>query len=90
MANNISGLKTAIQTAFTSNLDATTRQKLANRFVLAFPNEWATRVASGTTDNATNRGIFAIDKLFDYLNNIYRSGSSQELVATLPQPETIT
>ena len=41
MANNIAQLKTDIRTAFTNNLDAATRTKLANRFVSAYPNHWA-------------------------------------------------
>lgn len=90
MANNIDGLKTAIRQAFTANLDAGTRTKLIDRFVSAYQEEWNARVAGGTTDNATNRGIFASDKVFDYVQNIYRSGSSRELQAAVPQPETIT
>jgi hypothetical protein len=90
MANNVTGLKAAIKQAFVDNLDATTRTKLSNRFVLGYQQEWNAKVAGGTVDNATNRGDFAVDKVFDFIQSVYRSGSSQENVAALPEPETIT
>jgi hypothetical protein len=90
MANNIDGLKADFRAAFVANLDATTRTKLLDRFVVVYQQEWNARVAGGTVDNAANRGIFASDKIFDNIQRVYRSGSYQENVGTLPQPETIT
>jgi hypothetical protein len=90
MANNITQIKADIRATFNANLDTDVRTKLISRFVLCYQQEWNARVAGGTTDNATNRGIFASDKVFDYIQNVYRSGSSQEIVAAQPQPETIT
>lgn len=70
MANNISQLKTDIRTAFGANLDATTRTDLLARFVTKYPAEWAAFLAVPNVDNATNRGIFATNMLFDkYLND---------------------
>ena len=90
MANNITQLKADIKAAFVANLDATTRTKLADRFVLGYQQQWNALVAGGLADNATNRGDFAIDKVFDYIQNVYRTGSAQENAAAMPAPETIT
>jgi hypothetical protein len=90
MANNIPQLKADIRTAFVANLDTDIRTKLVDRFISGYQEEWNARVLSGTADTPVNRGIFASDKIFDYIQNVYRSGSSRELAATLPQPETIT
>lgn len=89
MANNIAQLKADIRTAFTNNLDATTRTKLANRFVTAYPNHWQVYLNGGGTDTAANRGIFASERLFDYLQGIYRGESYKENIAAIPPPETI-
>jgi hypothetical protein len=90
MANNVAGLKAAIRQAFIDNLDATTRTKLADRYVLRFQTEWNARVAGGTADTQANRAIFASDKLFDSINWVYSSGDRTERTAALPAPETIT
>lgn len=89
MANNISALKTAIISAFTANLDIATRTALIARFIVKFQSEWNYKVANGTVDNAANRGAFAVDKIFDYINSVYRDESHKELVAAVVA-ETIT
>lgn len=89
MANNIAQLKTDIRTAFTNNLDAATRTKLANRFVSAYPNHWAKYLADGGTDTPANRGTFAIEMIFRDMRNVFRAGSVIEGQATLPPAETI-
>jgi hypothetical protein len=86
---NIQGLKTAIINAFTANLTATERQKLRDRFVAEYQGEWNALVAAGTVDNAANRGLFAVDKLFHYLNDIYRAGSARENQSAVPPPEIL-
>lgn len=89
MANNIPGLKTAVIQAFTANLDAATRTKLAARFVSAYQSQWDAFIAGGGNDTAGTRGAFAADLLFDYLYDIYRAGSQRENQAALPEPEVI-
>jgi hypothetical protein len=89
MANNLPQLKTDIKTAFGNNLDAATIQKLRNRFIAAYQSEWNARVASGTADNTANRNTFIADKMFDYIQNIFTSGSINEMRAAEPVPETI-
>ena len=89
MANNIAQLKADIRTAFTNNLDATTQTKLANRFVSAYRNHWQAFLAAGNTDTAANRGIFASERLFAYLQDIYRGESYKENIAAIPPAETI-
>jgi len=90
MANNIPQLKVDIKTAFGADLDATTIQKVRDRFVASYQTEWNQRVATGTVDNAANRNTFAVDKVFDYINAIYTSRSVAESVATLPPGEIIS
>lgn len=90
MANNIPQLRTDFSQALTANLDAVTRQKLRDRFVAAYQGEWNTRVAAGTVDNSTNRGQFAVDKVFDYIQETFRAGSQRENAAALPTPEIIS
>ena len=90
MANNIAGLKSDIVAAFTANLDAATRTKLASRMISAYPNHWQAYLSGGGTDTPANRGEFAADRLFNYLQDIYRGESYKENVAAIPPPEQIT
>jgi hypothetical protein len=89
MANNLVQLKTDIKTAFGANLDATTIGKVRNRFVSAYQSEWNIRVNGGVTDNAANRNTFAVDKVFDYMQEIYTRESNRENHAAVAAPETI-
>jgi hypothetical protein len=89
MANNLVQLKTDIKAAFAANLDATTIQKVRDRFVSAYQSEWNQRVATGTVDNAANRNTFAVDKVFDYINGIYQGESAKANQAALPAAEVI-
>jgi len=90
MANNVSGFKSAVVTAITSNFDATTQTKVGNRFLVAYAPAWSAYLAGGGTDTAGNRRNFVVDRVFDYLNEVYRNESNKENVAALPPAETIT
>lgn len=88
--NNIPQLKTDVKTAFAANLDATTVQKLRDRFVALYQSEWNVLVASGTADTAANRANFAIGKVFDYIQSVYTAGSAREIAAAQAAPESIS
>lgn len=92
MANNPTAFKAELLSLLTAttNLDATTKTKLRNRFVSAYPNHWAVYLAGGGTDTAANRANFAIERTFDFWQDIYRGESYRENVAALTPPETIT
>jgi hypothetical protein len=92
MANNISAFKDELFSLLlsTTNLDAATKTKIRNRYVVEFAAEWAARVAAGTTDNATNRAKFFIDKWFEAASNVYRDGSHRENLAAIAAPETLS
>lgn len=88
---NIPALKTEILQLLsaTTNLTATEKQKLRNRFVSEYQAEWTARVQAGTVDNAANRGQFVIDKTIGYWADIFRAGSNRENVAAVPPPEVL-
>jgi hypothetical protein len=88
---NIPALKAELLNVLTvtTNLTATEKTKLRNRFVTAYPTLWQEYLAGGGTDTAANRAAFAIDRTFDFWTQIYRSGSQKENIAALPQPEVI-
>lgn len=90
MANNLAQLRTDFKTAFQNNLDATTRTKLLNRFVTAYAPAWNVYLAGGGTDTTANRANFAVDRVFDFIQDIYRNESYKETLAAIPPPETIT
>jgi hypothetical protein len=90
MANNILQLKADLKTAFGTNLDATTVQKLRDRFVSAYPSQWQKFLADNTlTDTAANRNQFAAETVFNYIQNIYQSESAKANLAALPAADTI-
>jgi hypothetical protein len=88
---NIPALKAELLAVLsnTANLTATEKQKLRNRFITSYPTLWQEYLAGGGTDTAANRASFAIDRTFDFWNEVYRSGSQRENVAALPQPEVM-
>lgn len=91
MANNIPQLQTDIRTAFGAHLDAPTRTTLLTNFVAKYPIEWAAFLAVPNTDNATNRGIFAVDMLFKkYLKEeIFEGQNKRAQILALPPVETM-
>lgn len=90
MANNLTQFKTDIKTAITTNIDSGTQTKLGNRFLVAYAPAWAVYLAGGGTDTPANRRTFVVDRLFDWINDIYRKESYNENIAALTPPETIT
>lgn len=90
MANSIPGFKTSLITAVTSNFDAGTQTKIGNRFLTAYAPAWAAYLAGGGTDTAGNRRAFIADRVFDWMNDLYRNESYKENVAAITPPEVIT
>lgn len=90
MANNLTQFKTDLKTAITANLDSGTQTKLGNRFLVAFDPAWDAYIAGGGTDTPANRRSFVVDRVFDWINNIYHKESYKENVAAMPAPEDIT
>ncbi len=88
---NISALKTELMAFFTSttNLTATEKTKLRNRFVAAYSGAWQVYLAGGGTDTAANRGQFAVDRTVEFWREIFTAGSNQENQAALPVSETL-
>lgn len=91
MANNIQAFKTEFRNLFanTTNLDAATKQKIRNRYVLTNPVDWQNFLDQGNTDTAANRGTFAIEMIFRDMRNVFRAGSVMESQTTLPPAETL-
>lgn len=94
MANNLNAFQTELLALLTTtvNLDSATKTKLRNRIVTirAYSHQWSVRVASGTTDNAANRGAFLAEKMVEFLKDIYLAGSSAENVAAMPVTEILS
>lgn len=85
MANNLPALKTALASAFTTNLDAATVTNLVNAFVLAYNSQWLVWLTTNSlTDTPGNRGKFAAQKAFDYFQDIYTAGQKAAQLAGLP------
>lgn len=78
--------KTALVSAFTSNFDAPTRTRVTSAFVATYPAEWNARVASGTADNPTNRGLFVADKVIGYVEETVKTEERRASLASLPTP----
>jgi hypothetical protein len=89
MANNLTALQTEIFNvlANTTNLDATSKQKLRDRFVTAYPGAWLKFLADNTlTDTASNRGKFVAFSTAEYWKGIFRGESQREqLAAVVPE-----
>jgi hypothetical protein len=91
MANNLPSLQTEIFNvlANTANLDATTKQKVRDRFVSAYPGVLSKFLADNTlTDTAANRGKFVAFCTMEYWKDIFRGESQKEQAAAI-SPETL-
>lgn len=82
----VAGFKTDLIAAFTANFTAPQRTAIANSFVSAYQGEWNRRVATGTVDNAANRGSFAADKITAYVNEIVQAETHKAALAAVPTP----
>ena len=82
---NMPALKTELLNLFgqTANLTATEKQKLRDRFLTAFPAEWAAYLDGGGTDTPANRGQFAADMTIEFWRQIYRDQDRREKVAAI-------
>jgi hypothetical protein len=91
MANQIDPFKTELFNLFgaTTNLDASTKQKLRDRFVTAYPTQWTAFLAAGNTDTAANRGKFAVEITFQFWKDIYTSESYKANVAAIPAADIL-
>ena len=97
MANNFNAFKGELQNllATTTNIDNTTKQKMRDRCVAAYPADWAAYLAQGNADNANNRGKFLVEKtvgndppaLSGFWRDIWRGQSQQENIAAAPPPD---
>jgi hypothetical protein len=91
MANNIANFQTELLNLFgsTINLDATTKQKLRDRFVTAYPGQWKAFLDAGNTDTVQNRGKFAVQMTVEFWKGIYNAESYRENVAAMPTADIL-
>jgi hypothetical protein len=86
MANNLAALKTEIFNVLlnTTNLDAATKQLVRDRFVAAYPGEFAKYLTdNAVADTPANRGKFVAFVTFDFWNNIFKSQDQKEKMAAI-------
>lgn len=90
MANNIPALKTELLTLLTNttNLDATTKQKLRDAFVTQYPQVYTVWL-NGQSDTAARRAEFAVEMTFRHWRQTVEDASYKANVAALPTPDTI-
>jgi hypothetical protein len=89
---NLPAFKTELLNLFTttSNLTATEKTKLRNRFVSEYNAQWLTYLAdNGGSDTSALRGQFAVEMTVEFWRNIYTAGSGRENLAALPASETL-
>ena len=91
MANNISGLKTAIRNAFMANIDAATRVSIADAFVKFYVREWVEFTQQqGNADTPANRQAFAFNLWFKFslamLENVTKQLKIEEAQKTVTLP----
>lgn len=86
MPNNFPAFRTELfQTLSTStNVEASRKTELASAVISAYQSEWDARVASGTADNAANRGRFVADEMFQFLSEIVKAYRHRTDIAALP------
>lgn len=89
---NIPAFQTELFNLFatTTNLTATEKQKLRDRFITAFPHHWQVFLADGNADTPANRGMFAAQRTMAFWQDIYRSESRRANLTTLPPDEQLT
>jgi hypothetical protein len=89
---NLPALQDELLTLFTntSNLTATEKTKLRNRFVSEYNAAWVDFLAAnGGNDTAAVRGEFVCKCLVEFMKRVYIDGSRRENLATLPADETL-
>jgi hypothetical protein len=89
---NLAALQAELFTLFnnTSNLTATEKTKVRNRFVSQFPGKWIAFLAeNGGSNTAAVRGDFVCKCLVDFMKEKYGEGSRQENLTALPADETL-
>lgn len=94
MANNFPAFQTEIINLLTNtaNLDPATKQKIRDRFVAAYPTDFATFLAANAlTDTAANRGKFVVEKTFNgFWRDIWTAQSTRENQAAVVAPDAWT
>lgn len=85
----VAGFKTALSQAFTNNFSPQINQGIANAYVSKYKVKWLQRVASGTADNPTNRGVFAVDMIAEEIEATYVNEQKQAAILALPSPSSL-